>query len=133
MAQGVGHLQGDLDRVVDRELAFAVQPVPERFALDEGHDIEEEAVDRARVEEPEDVRVLQLGGQLDLALEPLTADGGGQVGIEDLDRHLAVVPDVAGEVDRGHPPLAELSLEQVAVSQFRLQPYPVFRTRSGGV
>jgi hypothetical protein len=67
------------------------------------------------------VGVLQLGGQLDLALEPLAADGGGQVGIEDLDGNLAVVPDVTGEVDRGHPPLPKLSLEEVAVSQLRLQ------------
>ena len=132
MAQGVSDFQGDLDRIVDRELALAFQPVPERFALDEGHDIEEESIHRPRVEEPEDVWVLQLGGQLDLALESLTADGGGQVGIEDLDRHFAVVPDVAGQVDRGHPPLPKLSLEEVAVSQFRLQPILYFGHAPGG-
>ncbi len=39
----------------------------------------------ARVEHGEDVRMLQPGGQLDLALEPLGAERGGQLGMEHLE------------------------------------------------
>ena len=40
VAQRVGDLAGDLERVVDGELLFAVEPVAEGLALDEGHDVE---------------------------------------------------------------------------------------------
>ena len=68
----------------------------------------------ARVEHREDVGVLQPGGEADLALEALGAEGGGELGMEHLERDRAVVPEVAREVDRGHAPAAELALERVA-------------------
>jgi hypothetical protein len=41
VAQGVGHLAGNLERVVERELSLAGQPVAEGFALHEGHRVVE--------------------------------------------------------------------------------------------
>ena len=61
--------------------------------------------------------MLEPGGELDLALEALGAEGGSQLGVEDLERDRAVVPEVLGEVDRGHAAPAELTLEPVAVGQ----------------
>ena len=46
-------------RVVDRKLLLAGQAVAERLALDERHDVVEEAVGLAGVDQPEDVRMLQ--------------------------------------------------------------------------
>jgi hypothetical protein len=40
--QRVSHFSGDANRVLDRELALALQPIPQRLALDERHDIEQE-------------------------------------------------------------------------------------------
>ena len=54
------------------------------------------------------------GGELDLAEEPFGADGGREVGPEDLEGDLAVVAQVVGEEDDGHAALAELALEAVA-------------------
>ena len=54
---------------------------------------------------------------LDLAQEALGADDGGELGAEDLDRDLAVVLQVLGEVDRGHAALADLPLDAVAVAE----------------
>ena len=54
----------------------------------------------------QDVRVLEIGGGLDLAQEPLGADHRGQLGAQDLDRDLAVVLEVLREVHRGHAALA---------------------------
>ena len=42
---------------------------------------------------------------------------GGELGAQDLERDRAVVPEVVGEVDRGHAAASELALEAVAVGQ----------------
>ena len=91
----------------------------ERLAVDERHDIVEEAVGAPfpAVEERQDVGVLQRRGGLDLHHEALGADDGGELGLQDLERHLAVVLEVLGQVHRGHAPLAELPLDAVAVGQ----------------
>ena len=64
--------------------------------------------------ERKDVGMAEPGGDLDLAQEALGAERGRQLGVEDLERDLAVVPEVLGEVDRGHPAAAELALERIA-------------------
>ena len=112
-----GHLARDPHRVGHRQLLLAVHPVAHRLALDVRHHIEEEAVGLAAVEERQDVRVLQVGGGLDLAEEPLGADHGGEFRPQHLDRHLAVVLEVLRQVDRGHAAGAELALDAVAVGQ----------------
>ena len=112
-----GHLGGDPHRVGHGELLLPVEPAPERLALDEGHDVEEEAVGLARVEQREDVRVLQVGGELDLGQEPLGADDGGELGPEQLEGDLPVVPEVLGQEDRGHAAGADLALDPVAVGR----------------
>ena len=117
-----GDLAGDPDRVVDRELLLPVEPVAQRLALDERHDVEEEAVGLARVEQREDVRVLEVGGELDLGQEPLGADHGGELGTQHLERDLAVVPQVLGEVHRRHAAGADLALDAVAVGEGGLEP-----------
>ncbi len=57
------------------------------------------------------------GGEPDLAEEPLGAERVGEFRVEDLDRHLTIMLEIVGEVDGGHPALAELALEQVTVAQ----------------
>ena len=78
-------------RVGDRELPLAVEPVAQRLALDERHHIEQQAVGLARVEQRQDVRVLQVRGDLDLREEALGAEHGGELGVQHLDGDLAVV------------------------------------------
>jgi hypothetical protein len=46
-----------------------------------------------------------------------------QLGMEDLQGDGAVVPEIAGEIDRGHAATAELALEQAAVGQGNLEPF----------
>ena len=65
--------------------------------------------------------MLEPGGDLDLAGEALGAEGGGELGAQDLERHLAVVLQVLGEVDGGHAALAELPLDAVALGEGGLQ------------
>ena len=61
--------------------------------------------------------MLQRGGGLDLLHEALGAEHGGELRLEDLDRHLAVVLEVLGQIHGGHAALAQLPLDAVAVGE----------------
>jgi hypothetical protein len=59
--------------------------------------------------------VIEPGRDLDLAKEPLGAKGCGDGSFKHLEGDTAVMLEVMGEVNRGHPATAELSLERVTV------------------
>ena len=64
--------------------------------------------------------MVQLRHGPDLGQEPLGAKRRGQLGMQDLDGDLPVVPKVVGKVDGGHASLAQLALDPVvAVDQLR--------------
>ena len=105
------------DRLLEAELLLPVELVAERLAADQRQHIVEEAAGHTGVDEREDVRVVEPGGDLDLGQEPFVAEDGAELGAEDLEGDLAVVLEVGGEVDRGHPAGAELALDAVAVFQ----------------
>ena len=119
----VGELEGTRDflgqshRVLDGELFLAGEAAAEGLTLDKGHDVVEKAIGLARIDESENVRVLEAGRGLDLGEEAVAADDGAQLGMEDLDGDLAAVLQVFGEVDSGHAALAELALEAIAVGE----------------
>ena len=114
VVEGQGGVARDGDGLLDRKGLLAVEPVAEGLALHVRHDVEEELVSPAGVVQRQDVGVVQLGGDLDFSQEPVRPDGGRQLGSEHLDGHLPAVLEIVGEVDRGHPPAAELPLDGVA-------------------
>ena len=118
--QGAADFAGDLERGVERKLLFPREPLPERLALGERHHVVEQAAGLPRVVQRENVGVLEGGGDLDLAEEPVAAEDGRQLGLEHLDGDAAVVLQVLGEKDDRHPALAELALDAVAVAERRL-------------
>ena len=61
--------------------------------------------------------MLQVGGELDLLEEPIGAEHGRQLGVQDLDGNMATVLDVFGEVHGRHAALTELALDAVAVGE----------------
>ncbi len=93
------------------------EPVAETLALDVRHGEPELARGLARVVDRQDVRVLQPGGELDLALEALGAQRAREIGVQHLERDRPVVPQVLGEEDGGHAAPPELALEPVAIRQ----------------
>ncbi len=115
--QRVGHFLGDPHRVVNRELLLPAEAVAEGFSLDEGHHVEDGALHLAGIEQRQDMRVLQIGRRLDLGQEPLGADHRGEFRPQHLERDLAVVLQVLGEVDSGHAAVAKLPLDGVAVGE----------------
>src|SRR5690242_895970 len=66
------------------------------------------------------MRMLEASRKLDLALEPLGAQGGSELRVEDLQRDKAVVPEIPSQVDNGHPPAAEFTLDRVAAARAAL-------------
>ena len=58
--------------------------------------------------------MLQVRRRLDLGQEPLGSHDCCDFGLQDLQRNLALVLDIGGQVDRGHPALAYLTLDRVA-------------------
>ena len=70
VAQRVGDLARDLERVVDRQLALPGQALAQRLALDVGHDVVHQAVGLVRVVERKDVGMVEPGRDLNLAQEP---------------------------------------------------------------
>jgi hypothetical protein len=65
--------------------------------------------------------MLEPGAEPDLPKEARRAQGGGELGAHDLDRHGAVVLQIVGQPDRGHAAAAELAVERVVVGQGGLE------------
>ena len=71
-----GNLARELDGGVDGQAALAREPGAQGFALDEGHGVPELSAGFTRVEDRQDVGVLQAGGDLDLAHEAIAPERG---------------------------------------------------------
>ena len=91
-----------------------VQLVAKGLSFDVGHHVKEERVRLAGIEQWEDVRMTEVGGRLDLGQEAFGSDHGGQLRLQNLQRDLALVLEVVGQVDRGHATLTKLTLDGVA-------------------
>ena len=61
--------------------------------------------------------MLETSGDLNLPEKALGTECGDELLAQELDGNQPVVLKVAGEVDRGHPPSAQLPLEAVAVNE----------------
>jgi hypothetical protein len=68
------------------------------------------------------MRMLEPCGQLDLAEEALQALWPAQLRSHNLDRHRSLVAEVSSEIDGGHPAGADLSLEDVPLTQGSCEP-----------
>ena len=59
----------------------------------------------------------EVGRRRDLTQESLVAQRRGELGPQDLQRDLALVLEIVGQIDRGHAARAQLALEAVAVGE----------------
>jgi hypothetical protein len=113
----VGDLAGDDQRLVHRKARLAAQPVAQRLAFDERHDIVEQALGLVRVVHRQDMGVGETRRDLDLAREPMGAEREGDVAAEELDRDEPALPEVLRQIDRRHPASADLALERIAPAE----------------
>jgi hypothetical protein len=121
IAQRIGHLARNLERLVQRKLFLPVQPVPERLALHIRHEVVEKPVGFTGVVEGQDVGVMEPCRDFDLPKKSLRAKGLGEVGLEDFDGDGAAVLQIFGEVDRGHAAPTEFTVEVVTLGQRELK------------
>ncbi len=108
-------------RFVDRQLSLACQSRAKRLALDVGHREEGSAGDVAGGKKWYDVWMLQLGGELYLPAEPLSAHIGGDFGGKDLENDLPIESEILGKEYATHPTAVELTLDGVAGRQVAVE------------
>src|SRR5207244_10715277 len=90
-------------------------------ALDVGHDLVEKACRLSRVEERQDVGMVEPGRELDLPQEPLGAQGDREFRSQHLDRDQPFVFRVSSQEYERRPTVAELALDRVPASEGNFQ------------
>ncbi len=122
VAQGLGQLDADLEHHLDAEALLGHQGV-ERAAVEQLHGDVGITVGHADVVDGDDVGVRERAGGLGLAQEA----GGvfavrAQLGLEHLDRQVALDVRVIGAVDVGHGAFADTLADLVASEQMSHTP-----------
>ncbi len=112
-----GDSRGPEYRFGNRHRLAPEEALPERFPLDERHH-EVEGVGRgAGVEDRQDVRVLQLGSDRDLAEEPGLHQRGRELRPQHLDRDRPLVLEIDRPIHRRGRAGAELVLDPITLGQ----------------
>ena len=101
------HLRGDAERCPERKAPLGCQQRLQVDPVHAGHGDVEEVALLAGVVDRDDARVVERGGELRLAQEPLAEVGLAERGREQLEGGRPAEPDVLGAVDDARRALAE--------------------------
>ena len=113
--QRLGNLLEQGDRANGVECAFLLEQVSQIRAVDVAHGKEERTVLFSSVEDRDDVRVVERGGNARLAQEAFAETAViGKVGRDHLERHLAPEALLLSAVHRAHSSSADEPFDQVA-------------------
>src|SRR5438132_12985062 len=63
--------------------------------------------------------MVEPGADMDLLEKSLGAEHRGEIRAQHLEGHVAIVLQVPGEIDRGHPAGAELALDRITARESR--------------
>ena len=107
----------EIERLLERDLAVAQQTIAQRFALYDGHHVVKEPAGFTRVEERNDVGVIQSRSELDLSQEAIGAERGAELRVENLEGDFSFMPQVHCKKDSRHPAAAELAIEAITRRQ----------------
>jgi len=124
--EGISDFGRDPHCGLDRQLSFLTEALAQGLSLHHRHHEVEEAVRFTGIVERQDVRVVEAGSEPDLPEKSPPPQRFGELGMEHLERDVAVVLDVVGEVDRGHPSRPELALDTITVGEGRSEARGVF-------
>ena len=135
VTQCLGNFESNRNRIVNRELPLPLQSSGECFPLDVRHHVIQNAVRLTRVDEHQDVRMLQLRGELNLPQKAAASKRCSDLVTHDLDRDFAVVLQVMRQVNHGHATLAEKVLDGIVAGESGPQSFQLLRHSrcSGGV
>jgi hypothetical protein len=113
--QRLGDIGGDVERLFQRELRFLLQTCLKGATCDMGHDVVQQPFHCSRLKERENVRMLELCLDLDLAKEAIGGYRADELRLENLEGDVAMVLQISGEKDNRHSPPADLALDRVAI------------------
>ena len=117
VVERAGDFARDAHRLRNWQLFFALETRTQRFAGHEWHHVVQQAVGLTTVEQRQNVRMLQARGGADLGQEPFAAERGAQIGVQHLDRDVAVVLEIVREIDGGHATGAEFAENVITVGE----------------
>src|SRR4051812_30872355 len=125
--EGHRDITQDVRAIGDGYLRAGLQQFAQRATFDERHGEERHAVRLAGGDDRDDVRVLQSGDELDLAMEAVEAHAAADVGRQQLDDDLSIEPALGREKDVTHPAATELALDGVGVTERESEPVDELR------
>ena len=73
MLEGIGYVDCNSYRVIDRKLSLAIQSLAQCLSLYILHHVEDQSICRAEIEQRENVRMLKIRGELDFLQETVGA------------------------------------------------------------
>ena len=131
VVQRTRHFTRNPHRLRDRQLSLPLQSGPQCLARHQRHHVVQQPrrlsspVSRLlsfrpripRIQQRQYMRVLQTCGGADLAQEPFAAKRRAQVGMQHLDRDIALVLEVVREIHRRHAAGAKFALDAVPVRE----------------
>ena len=121
VAERVGDVQRDVQRLFQRQRALFHEALPQRFSFDVGHDVVQQAAGIAGREDRDDVGVVEPGGELHFPDEPIVQQPRGNVRLQNLDRHGTPRMPLRRQVYPRHAPGADLAFHLVAGSEMLAQ------------
>ena len=149
-----GDFAGNTHGVSNGQLTFAFQSRAQRLAGDQRHHVVQQPGRRpscssgrlrfivrlSRIQQRQNMRMLQSRRSADLAQEALGAQRRAEVGMQHLDGNVALMLEVVGQIHRGHAAGAEFTLDAISVGERCSEPIegPVhptgreFRAESAG-
>ena len=116
IAQCIEQIRCDLESVVDRHPANPGEVFPEGGALDVVHDVIDEQVGLAEVQEAGDVGMLHPPEEIDLSNEPLPGYRDRKLGVEHFQSDLPAVGGM-GQKDARRSTAGDFALDGVLVAE----------------
>src|SRR5262245_51077549 len=91
VVERAGDRRRELHCFVHGQLLLSLEARAKALALDVRHHVEQQITGDTRVEQRQQVRMLQVRGDLDLRLKAVDADDGTEVRTKDLERDATVM------------------------------------------
>jgi hypothetical protein len=111
------NVAGDPQCLAQRDVPPLKESLSQRLPFDVRHGVPGSAFGLPGIEERQDVRMAELGDELDLPEETLRSQARRQLGMDHLQCDRPVLTAVVGQVHRGHAAPAQLALYSVPVGQ----------------
>jgi len=117
VVESTGDFMREPHRIIYRELPLALEPGAQRLAVYVRHHIEELSFHLPRIEQREDVRVLQGCRDVNLGEKTICAEDRRELWVNNFDGDLAAMPHILRQIHGGHSAPTELALDTVAVAE----------------